>query len=267
MSDHPKIIDQLRQIVLIRTLRNDYDHAFLTVEGAKHFSAPFGFEATVYEQTANPTDPKGLTLNDGSESAVGIAADDLAFQIARHLDMTLPSFAMGRGHRLRVACDLIEANLRTLIPPLTCTKLPEAAKSLWIKALRSKDYLQGQHSLRQDVTLGTSNRIVQAYCCLGVYADVANGPWMRDTNEPIAAPNRYTCAAKGMGVQYLLESIMDMRAQVILAQLNDGDIDPPDDYKEDEQVTAFLRAVDEDDEGCIDPWSFEQIADFIEVYL
>lgn len=97
---------------LVERLREDYDHAFLTVEGALAFSRPFGFDAETYVAYANPDDPKGLTLNDGSASAEGIAADVLARQICDHVGVKYPPM-FGRGSQLRACCDALASWLAT----------------------------------------------------------------------------------------------------------------------------------------------------------
>ncbi len=81
----------------------DYDHAFLTKEGAEHFTKPFGFAARTYIERANPNNPKGLTLPGGTYEAEGIAAHKLALQIASHLGVEVPDM-FGIGSQLRVAC-------------------------------------------------------------------------------------------------------------------------------------------------------------------
>lgn len=94
-------VDKLRQ----------YDHAFLTVEGAMSFSRPFGFEARTYVERADPSDPKGLTLNNGAASAEGIAAHHLAEQICQHVGVDYPE-KLGRGSQLRACCDALELWLK-----------------------------------------------------------------------------------------------------------------------------------------------------------
>jgi len=92
---------------LVEALR-DYDHAFLTTEGAMHFSKPFGFTARTAVHHANPTQPKGLTLDNGADSAEGIDAADLAQQICRHVGVVYTR-TYGRGSQLRSCCDALEA--------------------------------------------------------------------------------------------------------------------------------------------------------------
>ena len=92
---------------LVGKLR-EYDHAFLTKEGAEFFSKPFGFTACTHVVHANPTAPKGLTLNNGAESADGIDAVDLAGQICRHVGVKYDE-KFGRGSQLRSCCDALEA--------------------------------------------------------------------------------------------------------------------------------------------------------------
>jgi len=92
-----KYVDKLRE----------YDHAFLTVEGAEYFSKPFGFAARTYVERATPNEPKGLTLNNGAKEARGIAAHHLAEQICDHVGVEYPE-KLGRGTQLRVCCDALE---------------------------------------------------------------------------------------------------------------------------------------------------------------
>lgn len=101
------------KLALIATLRSDYDHCFLIKEGVLHFTQPFGFDGQTYVAHANPNDPKGLTLDSGAASAEGCAADQIAVQICQHLGLTVPQ-KMGRGFRLRAACDTIEQHLKSL---------------------------------------------------------------------------------------------------------------------------------------------------------
>jgi hypothetical protein len=91
---------------LIGELR-EYDHAFLTVEGALYFSKPFGFTARTYIAKANPDDPKGLTLYDGVKQAEGISAHELAKQICNHVGVDCAQ-KIGRGFQLQTCCDALE---------------------------------------------------------------------------------------------------------------------------------------------------------------
>jgi hypothetical protein len=93
-----KYVDELRE----------YDHAFLTVEGAEYFTEPFGFTARTAMVRANPNDIKGLTLNNGAKQARGIDAVDLAKQICNHVGVDYDD-KFGRGSQLRVCCDALEA--------------------------------------------------------------------------------------------------------------------------------------------------------------
>jgi len=96
-----KYVEELRQ----------HDHAFLTKEGAAYFSKPFGFAATTYVAHANPSDPKGLTLDNDAESADGIGAHELAGQICRHVGISYEE-KFGRGSQLRACCDALEQWLK-----------------------------------------------------------------------------------------------------------------------------------------------------------
>ena len=97
-------------LALVADLRQ-YDHDFLTVEGARAFSEPFGFTAHTYVMKDDRDNPKGLALNSGpGTSAEGVDAADLAEQICHQLNVPYGS-AMGRGFRLRYACDALEKHL------------------------------------------------------------------------------------------------------------------------------------------------------------
>ncbi len=60
--------------------------------------------------SSGPQDFKGLTLNDGAESAEGVAAHKLALQIASHLGVNVPDM-FGIGSQLRIACAKILEHL------------------------------------------------------------------------------------------------------------------------------------------------------------
>ena len=99
------------KIKLIEGL-HDYDHAFLTQEGADHFAVPFGLTLKCRRHVADgDVNPKGLTLKDGSRSAVGIDAMILACRIADHLGVTYPE-KFGRGSQLHAAVDATLDHLR-----------------------------------------------------------------------------------------------------------------------------------------------------------
>lgn len=101
--------EKAKQAKVIRELYG-YDHAFLSPEGAAHFTEPFGFKARTRVERANPNDFKGLTLNDGMTEAEGVEASDLALQIALRLDVDVPDM-FGRGSQLRIACARILEHL------------------------------------------------------------------------------------------------------------------------------------------------------------
>lgn len=104
---------RMRQAKVIRELY-EYDHAFLSPEGARHFTEPFGFQPfTHFEKADYPQNPKGLRLNDdmtGARGAEGIGAHKLALQIASHLNVSVPDM-FGIGSQLRVACSKILEHL------------------------------------------------------------------------------------------------------------------------------------------------------------
>lgn len=94
-----------KQVKVIKELY-EYDHAFLTPEGAAHFTEPFGFTAHLSVVEANPQDMKGLTLHNGAKRAKGIEASKLALQIAQIVGVSVPDM-YGIGSQLRIACSRI----------------------------------------------------------------------------------------------------------------------------------------------------------------
>lgn len=99
------------KIALIKELRDDYDHGFISPEGVRRFTEPFGFTGATYMAEASPHEVKGLTLANGAAEAEGQDAAVVAQQIARHLNVPfVPSF--GRGSALRNACNAIIDHLQ-----------------------------------------------------------------------------------------------------------------------------------------------------------
>lgn len=88
----------------------DYDHCFITPEGAAALAKPFGLTPKTYVAQANPREPKGLTLNDGRKQAEGIAAEVLARQICDHAGVKYPSM-MGRGFQLRACLTVLRQHV------------------------------------------------------------------------------------------------------------------------------------------------------------
>ena len=95
-----------RRLAGVRDLRQ-YDHAFLSVEGADHFGEIFGCKIRTYAAKATPNVMKGLTLSDGAKSARGIDAKDLAIQICDAHGVEYEE-KFGRGSQLRSCCDALD---------------------------------------------------------------------------------------------------------------------------------------------------------------
>lgn len=89
----------------------EYDHAFLTAEGALHFTKPFGITPKLHIEEANPQNPKGLTLHNGARRAEGVAAHKLAMQIADNMGIQYKEM-FGIGSQLRVTCVAILEHLK-----------------------------------------------------------------------------------------------------------------------------------------------------------
>jgi len=81
----------------------EYDHCFISPEGAQAICKPFGMTPRTYVLQANPSHPKGLTLNNGAKEAEGVAADDLAEQLCEFTAVPYAS-KFGRGSQLRECC-------------------------------------------------------------------------------------------------------------------------------------------------------------------
>jgi hypothetical protein len=89
----------------------EYDHHFLSPQGVKMFATAFGVKLRPYRAFANPQDPKGLTLNNGEKSAVGMDAADMAKSICEQLKVPY-QFKMGRGFQLQTCCNALEQHFQ-----------------------------------------------------------------------------------------------------------------------------------------------------------
>ena len=85
----------------------EYDHIFLSPEGVERFARAFNVKLTPYRAYANQKEPKGLTLNDGAKSAMGMDAHYMAQAICRQLGVKYVE-KHGRGSALRACCDALE---------------------------------------------------------------------------------------------------------------------------------------------------------------
>ena len=94
-----KLIDELAQ----------YDHCFLSPEGVKHFTEPFGFKCETYKAKDTSFTHKGLSLKDKTKNE-GQDADVVACEIASHLGIDYTSY-FGRGSQLAGACAEIKQHL------------------------------------------------------------------------------------------------------------------------------------------------------------
>lgn len=89
----------------------DYDHGFISPEGVRYFSEPFGLKGRTYTAKDTRQNPKGLTLSGPAGHADGQDADALALQIARHLGLSPPIWQTGRGFRLRTFVQCVVEHL------------------------------------------------------------------------------------------------------------------------------------------------------------
>ena len=99
--------DKAELLKAVADLR-EYDHAFITPEGAARLAEPFDVVPRTYLERVNPNDPKGVTFDDGRQEAEGIDAAVLAMQICNAKHVVYDS-KFGRGSQLRACCDALEA--------------------------------------------------------------------------------------------------------------------------------------------------------------
>lgn len=88
-------------------------HELLNEKGVKMYADPFpDFTPRLFKYRADPKDPKGLTLNDGSKEATGLATWDLAAQICDHFKLKAES-CLGRGSQQRAYCNAVIKHLES----------------------------------------------------------------------------------------------------------------------------------------------------------
>lgn len=91
------------------------DHAFLSEEGVKRFTEPFGFVGFSYEAGDSREHMKGLSLDTGPGSTMkGQDAAETALEIAKHvIGKRWRPFCQGRGSRLQECCRAVLEHLQT----------------------------------------------------------------------------------------------------------------------------------------------------------
>lgn len=98
-----KAVSELRQL----------DHSFVGKQGVAKFAKAFNVSLKARRHYADPPGTfKGLSFNDGSASAMGLDAAEMAESICAQLGVDHPAM-MGRGFRLRVCCDALEKYFNT----------------------------------------------------------------------------------------------------------------------------------------------------------
>jgi hypothetical protein len=112
------------QINAIKQLM-DCDHAFLSEEGVRRITEPFGFKGRVSRQYANPRDPKGLTFHNGAKSAVGQDAQIVAIRICNHASVHYER-KLGRGSQLHACCS-------AMLDHLNATEEERTSPTVWPK--------------------------------------------------------------------------------------------------------------------------------------
>ena len=102
---------KLTKLQAVQQLR-EYDHAFLTPEGAKEFAAPFGIVPGLHYEMVDHHNPKGLRIpgKEHGDRVEGIAAHQLAEQLCGAEGLPCPDF-YGIGSQLRACCELLEQHL------------------------------------------------------------------------------------------------------------------------------------------------------------
>lgn len=99
-----------KQVAFIKELVQ-CDHSFMKPEFVKEANDLFGSNIKTYLAKANPTEFKGLSLENGMTEAEGLDADIIAERLADHIGVEYtPMF--GRGSRLRECCRAILEHLQ-----------------------------------------------------------------------------------------------------------------------------------------------------------
>jgi hypothetical protein len=88
-----------------------HDHDFLSAEKVAEFNGVFGVAIKPYLAFAEPNVAKGLTFGDGRKSDMGYDACAYAEAVCHALGSTFEPWQMGRGFRLRSACDALQTLL------------------------------------------------------------------------------------------------------------------------------------------------------------
>lgn len=83
----------------ILTELEDNTHILFTSEILPIVNTAFGVDIKPGTYEANPADPKGLKLDNGTGSAEGISARDLAVDLCKALGVEFP-FMFGRGFQV-----------------------------------------------------------------------------------------------------------------------------------------------------------------------
>lgn len=73
---------------------------------------PFGFNCRMqtYKNDASPSNPKGLTIDNGAKSAIGASSWNISGQIVHHVGAKSVS-CLGRGFQVRADCDAVRKHL------------------------------------------------------------------------------------------------------------------------------------------------------------
>lgn len=99
-------------------------------------------------------------------------------------------------------------------------------KEKWVKALRSREFKQGQGSLKELVDV-EKNKVV--HCCLGVLHEISGGKWHRDkyddpnqTGVFKTGGNSTTTSASDSFLEGKYMNGLDEDTQKQLAEMNDN---------------------------------------------
>ncbi|MGE0294734.1 MAG: hypothetical protein AB7P97_20475 [Hyphomonadaceae bacterium] len=106
--------DKAKALQAVKDLRS-CDHGFLTAEAVYKWNVAFGLKRDAikpYRARANPRELKGLTFNDGASEGVGYDASDYAEAVGSAVGYGFQPWQMGRGFRLRSACNALEAHFK-----------------------------------------------------------------------------------------------------------------------------------------------------------
>lgn len=90
----------------VMTVLVENTHTLFTNEMVEKINGAFGLRIRPKMYRANPSEPKGLTLDNGRKDAIGISALDAAIELCAALNVQFES-KMGRGYQVRACVEAL----------------------------------------------------------------------------------------------------------------------------------------------------------------